>query len=183
MYLKPLTDDNKRKIALDRDELIFKAYFIANFKALEKYAVLFVKDKNFAEDIVSETMWRMWHLGSDLIHISSVESYLARSVKNKCLNFLRVKQNIYVSHDELADYNYFDQSCPEQLLISNERIKEIENAIDALPPKTQEAFKLIKDENYSYKEAAEIMGISIKTIDRHIQIATQKLWAILKHKK
>lgn len=183
MYLKPLTEEDKRKIAIDREELIFKAYFIANFKALENYAILFLKDRNFAEDVVSEIMWKMWHLGSDLVHISSVEYYLIRAVKNKCLNFLRIQQTTYVGHDELTDYVSFDYSTPEQLLISTERIKEIERAIESLPPKTQQAFRLVKDKNYTYKKAAEIMGLSTKTIDRHIQIALQKLWSILKEKK
>lgn len=183
MYLKPLTDENKRKIAIDREEPVFKTFFIANFKVLENYAVFYVKDKHIAEDIASEVMWKMWHLGSDLLHVSSVESYLIRAVKNKCLNYLRVQQATYVGHDELADYPYPDHLSPEQILISTERVRQIEQAIEALPSKTLQAFKLVKDEKYTYKDAAEIMGISTKTIDRHIQIALQKLWVALKKKK
>jgi len=184
MYFKPLSEEDRKKIAIYRDEKIFKAFFISNFRVLENYAILFVKDKHIAEDIVSEVMWKMWHLGSDLVHVASVESYLSRAVKNKSLNYLRIKQASYVGHEELTDYPCTDEVLsPERLLISDERIKQIEEAIEQLPSKTQQAFKLVKDESRSYKAAAEIMGISTKTVDRHIQIALQKLWNTLKKKK
>ncbi|WP_286895169.1 MULTISPECIES: sigma-70 family RNA polymerase sigma factor [Sphingobacterium] len=183
MFLKLPTEEQKRKIAIDREELVFKSFFIANLAALENYALNFVKDQHLAEDIASEVMWKMWHLGSDLLCIACVKSYLLRAVKNKCLNYLRVRQMVLVGHDELADYANADCPSPEEDYISTEKIGQIKKAIDALPPKTQLAFKLVKDENHSYKEAANIMGISTKTIDRHIQIALEKLWNSIKIKK
>lgn len=183
MFFKPLSEENKKKIAVDRDERAFKAFFIANFKKLENYAMLFVKDKYVAEDIASEVMWKMWHLDSDLLHVSAVELYLMRAVKNKCLNYLRVRQAVYVGHEELADYAQRDDLSPEKILISSERMQQIERAVEALSSKTQQAFRLVKDEGHSYKETAEIMEISTKTVDRHIQIAVQKLWDTLKNKK
>lgn len=183
MYFRPLTEESKREIAIERKQEVFKAFFIANFKALENYAKFYVKDKYIAEDIASEVMWKMWHLGSDLQHINSVERYLMRAIRNKSLNYLRINQAEYVGHDELADYQFFDHLNPEDIFISNERMVEIENAVAKLPMKTQKAFRLVKDENYSYKDAAKMMGISVNTVDRHIQIAIQKLWHMLKKKK
>jgi len=183
MFLKLLTEEQKRGIAIDRDEPIFKAFFVANLKSLENYAFNFVKDEHVAEDIASEIMWKMWNLGSDLMSVASIESYLTRAIKNKCLNYLRVQQALLVGHDELANYASSDYPSPEDALISNEKIRHIKQAIEALPPKTQQAFILVKDENHSYKEAANIMGISTKTVDRHIQIALQKLWDSIKFKK
>lgn len=183
MYFKPLSDDNKREIAIERRQEVFKSFFVTNFKVLESYARFYVKDKYIAEDIASEVMWKMWHLGSDLQYVTSVELYLMQAIKNKCLNYLRIRQVEYVGHEELADYQFLDHLNPEDIFISNENLMEIEDAITKLPAKTQEAFRLVKDENYSYKDAAERMGISINTVDRHIQIAIQKLWCALKKKK
>ncbi|PRD56858.1 sigma-70 family RNA polymerase sigma factor [Sphingobacterium gobiense] len=183
MYFKPLSEDNKRKIAIERRQEVFKLFFVANFKVLESYARFYVKDKFIAEDIASEVMWKMWHLGSDLLHVTSIELYLLRAIKNKCLNYLRIRQAEYVGHEELADYQFLDHLNPEDIFISNENVMEIEHAIAKLPTKTQQVFRLVKDENYSYKDAAQMMGISINTVDRHIQIAIQKLWCALKKKK
>ena len=184
MYFKPLSEQQRKKIAIDREERAFRSFFVANYKPLENYALIFVKDKHLAEDIVSEVMWKMWHLGTDLLHISAVEYYLMRAIKNKCLNHLRVRQMTYVGHEDLIAYPHIiEQITPEQIMISNETITQIERAIHKLPTKTKQAFLLIKEESYTYKEAAQIMGVSTKTVDRHIQIAIKKLWDILKKKK
>lgn len=182
MYFKPLSEENKIEIAIKRRQKVFKSFFVDNFKVLEGYARSYVKDPYIAEDIASEAMWKMWYLGADLQHVTSIERYLMRTIKNKCLNYLRIRQAEYVGHEELDDYQFLDHLNPEDIFISNENVMEIENAITKLPAKTQQAFRLVKDENYSYQAAAEIMGISANTVDRHIQIAIQKLWCALKKK-
>src|SRR5690606_38348991 len=133
MYFKPLSEDNKREIAIERRQEVFKSFFVANFKFLESYAGFYVKDKFIAEDIASEVMWKMWHLGADLQHVTSVELYLQSTSKNKCLKQLPIRQMEYVEHEELADYQYLDSRTPDAIFISNENVMEIENAITKLP--------------------------------------------------
>jgi len=182
MYLKPLSEENKRNIAIHRDENSFKAYFLANYGVLKSNAFSFIKDKQLAEDVVSEVLWKIWYLGPDLMNIVSLESYLLRAIKNKCLNLLRVRQLVLTDGIEYQD-TLIDRNTPEDILISTESIQRIQRAVECLPPKTKEAFKLVKEEKKSYLETAETMGISKKTVDRHIQIALGKLWACMKEKK
>ncbi|WP_400261943.1 sigma-70 family RNA polymerase sigma factor [Sphingobacterium sp. SG20118] len=182
MYLEPLNDDNKTKIAIERDENSFKVYFLANYKQLEKYAAFILKDNHLAEDAVSEVMWKLWFMGPDLMKINAVEPFLLKSLKNQCLNLIRMRQVVlidnYNDHDLLVERN-----TPENMMISAERIRHIQQAVESLPPKTKEAFKLVKEEKKSYLETALLMGISKKTVDRHIQIALEKLWYCINKKK
>ncbi|MGN0020785.1 MAG: RNA polymerase sigma factor [Sphingobacterium hotanense] len=181
MPFKPLTSLEKERIAQYRDEMVFKSYFLRNYKVLERYAFGFLKDYALAQDVCSEVMWKMWHLGSDLMHVSSVEGYLLRMVKNRCLNLLRLNQPVYLVPDDFAEMN-IEFPDPERLMMESERVKEIQQAIDALPQKTKQAFLLVKEESRSYQEAAEIMNISKNTVDRHIQIALAKIWQSLKNR-
>ncbi|MNR31047.1 RNA polymerase sigma factor [compost metagenome] len=116
------------------------------------------------------------------MNIVSLESYLLRAIKNKCLNLLRVRQLVLTDGIEYQD-TLIDRNTPEDILISTESIQRIQRAVECLPPKTKEAFKLVKEEKKTYLETAETMGISKKTVDRHIQIALGKLWACMKEKK
>lgn len=172
--LKGLSEEDKERIAIHRDEKCFKHFFIQNFNALQRYADGIIQDRQTAEDLVSESMWKLWHLGQGLMKIHSPEAYLFRSVRNACLNYLRSKRPESSDLQEFQDH-LVDMNSPEQLLITAEAIKKIENAIAGLPPKTRQAFRLVKEERRSYKEVAEYMGISVKTVDRHIQIALEKL--------
>ncbi|MBL1409034.1 sigma-70 family RNA polymerase sigma factor [Sphingobacterium faecale] len=181
MYIKPLSDEDKIAIGLYRDEKVFKIFFINNFKRLRDYAFLFLKDRHIAEDVVSEVMWKIWHLESDLVHIVRVEQYMMRAVKNKCLNLSRLNIPIFTSSDELENNDLRSEtSSPEEILIQVESIHRINQAIELLPEKTRIAFRYVKEEKKTYKETAEKMNISVKTVDRHIQIAIKKLWDYLK---
>ncbi|QBQ41677.1 sigma-70 family RNA polymerase sigma factor [Sphingobacterium psychroaquaticum] len=182
MLFKPLLEEDKVRIAHYREEEAFKAYFMANYRALENYAASYLGDAHMAQDIVSEVMWQIWRLEGDLMRIKSVEQYILRAIKNKCLNQFRVRQLVYTDQDELKD-ELINDSSPEQIFITNEDLKIIHQAILNLPEKTREAFKLVKEEQYSYRQAAEIMNISVNTIDKHIQNALQRLLKALRKKK
>ena len=67
----------------------------------------------------------------------------------------------------------------ETAMISAERIKQIENAIDQLPPQCKIIFKLAKEDKLKYKEIAQLLAISIKTIDNQLSSALKKIATVL----
>jgi RNA polymerase sigma-70 factor (ECF subfamily) len=64
---------------------------------------------------------------------------------------------------------------PEQLMISAEMFKRICQAIQELPPRCQLIFKLVKEDNLRYKEVAELLHLSVKTVEAQMTIALKKL--------
>jgi RNA polymerase sigma factor (sigma-70 family) len=64
---------------------------------------------------------------------------------------------------------------PEQLLITAEMQKRIMAAIQQLPPKCQLIFKLIREDGLKYKEVAELLNLSLKTIENQMTIALKKI--------
>ncbi|MGJ1436030.1 sigma-70 family RNA polymerase sigma factor [Sphingobacterium siyangense] len=180
--IQELSTEEKQMIAIGRDERIFKKFFIQNFDGLKLYAFSFIKDEDLAQDISCEILWKIWNLQERLLGIELLVPYILRAVKNKCLNHIRKKSIEYSLHD-MAHDNFIDDISPESLLISKEKIAEIEHSISLLPAKTKQAFLLVKDEQLSYKQAAAKMGIAINTVDRHLQIALKKIYAQLKQKK
>lgn len=175
-------EEQKHKIGMMRDEYVFKQFFIKNYEVLRNYANAIVNDEYHAEDVTCEVLWEVWNMGSKLMQINSLKAYLYRAVKNKCINLLRNKIIQYEPSEVHCDH-LIDELSPEALLISTEKTREIERAIAQLSPKTKEAFLLVKDCQMTYKQAAETMGIAVKTVDRHIQIALEKLYFLLKAKK
>jgi len=74
----------------------------------------------------------------------------------------------------------FDTQTPEQILINDELKKKLEVAIQALPTRCKLVFKLIKEDGLSYKEAADILNISVKTVDAHLVTSIKKLTSTLR---
>jgi RNA polymerase sigma-70 factor (ECF subfamily) len=88
---------------------------------------------------------------------------------------IKDKKNKVFSLDEcLVEIQsiYFD---PEQLMITAEMVRRVQHAISQLPPKCQMIFKLVKEDGLKYKEVAELLGISPKTVENQMTIALRKM--------
>ena len=72
---------------------------------------------------------------------------------------------------------YFE---PEELLITAEMISRIQQAIHQLPPRCQLIFKLIKDDGLKYKEVADLLNLSIKTIENQMTLALRKIGSAIR---
>ncbi|MES2880605.1 MAG: sigma-70 family RNA polymerase sigma factor, partial [Bacteroidota bacterium] len=68
---------------------------------------------------------------------------------------------------------------PEQLLISAELHQRLHAAIDALPPKCRLIFKLIKEDGLKYKDVAELLQLSVKTVEAQMSIALKRVAAAI----
>ena len=64
---------------------------------------------------------------------------------------------------------------PEQLMITSEMFRRVKEAIGELPPRCQLIFKLIKEDGLKYREVAELLGLSLKTIENQMTIALKKI--------
>ena len=64
---------------------------------------------------------------------------------------------------------------PEQIFISSEMLRQINAAIDSLPPKCKLIFLLVKEGNLKYREVAELLNLSVKTVEAQMSIALKKI--------
>ena len=109
----------------------------------------------------------------------SVKSYLYRAVRNASLNSIRhhkVRQ-LYTTEQEFLSQSSEPAS---QLSYENELKTEIQKAIDGLPEQCRLIFKLSRFEEMKYKEIAEQLGISVKTVENQMGKALRVLREKLK---
>ena len=108
----------------------------------------------------------------------AIQSYLYRSCYNTALNFLKQqKQNTDI---DTLEKPVAGGETAEKHLDLLETEAGILKAIEALPPKTRVVFSLSRFEEKSYKEIAEELDISIKSVEKHMGIALQRLRENLK---
>jgi RNA polymerase sigma-70 factor (ECF subfamily) len=158
----------------EKVELLFRKYYAGLCKSL--YRVL--RDTTLAEDIVQEVFLKVWEMRETLKMDEAIQSYLYRSCYNTALNFLKQrKPNTDIDTLEVA---LPGGETAEKHLTLLETEAEILKAIDALPPKTRIVFSLSRFEELSYKEIAEKLEISVKSVEKHMGIALQRLRENLK---
>jgi RNA polymerase sigma-70 factor (ECF subfamily) len=166
----------QRRIALYDDEPAYKEVFFTYYTPLLRFAQTFVNDRQWAEEIVSDVMMKIWEKRKDLPSITNLRVYLYISTKNTALNYLSKQKKVEIVSIELLNIDFPSNMLnPEQLMISAEMMRRINNAINALPSRCKLVFKLVKEDGLPYKEVADILNISIKTIDNQLAIALRKI--------
>jgi RNA polymerase sigma-70 factor (ECF subfamily) len=143
-----------------------------------------VNDRFACEEIASDVFVTVWLHRDALLEICNLDNYLFIIARNKALNHLRSQNLTMVDLDSIsADAFCFTDTTPESVYISKETAAELNQAINELPTRTKLAFLLIREHKKSYREAAEIMAVSIKTIEKQVASAVEKLKEKLKFRK
>jgi len=166
-------------VAIARDQEAYKTLFKYFHKPLIRFGASIVKSKEAAEEIYSDLMLKVWDLGPALIDIDNLKIYLFISVKNASLNYLAKYYKLKTVDLETIHLELPHIETPEEDLLSSEFQKYLAQAIKSLPAKSQLVFKLIKEEGFSYKQVADILEISVNTVEGHMSTALKKLSASL----
>ncbi|NII28023.1 RNA polymerase sigma-70 factor [Pseudoflavitalea sp. X16] len=171
-HIKRLLD----QIALQDSKAAYKELFLLLYKQLCQFAYGILKSHNDAEEVVSDTFAFVWEKREKLTNIESPLSYLYTSIKNRSLNRIerQKRQRALDTGEWIVPLNsvYFD---PEKLLMTEELIQKIRKAIEELPVRCQLIFKLVKEDGLKYKEVADLLQISVKTVETQMAIAIRRL--------
>jgi RNA polymerase sigma-70 factor (family 1) len=159
------------------DETAFTQLYLHFGKKLILFAVSLVRFKEIAEELVEDVFVKLWANRNSIAGIENLTVYLYVAVKNKALNMLSQKAKALVA----APFNYLDTTIdkfatdPYDLMITSEMMNRMLQAIETLPPRCKMIFKLIREDGLKYKEVAEILNISVNTIDVQMAIAIKKI--------
>jgi len=164
------------KICQFGDEHAFGQLYIACMPNLLKFSNTILKNNELAEEVVSDVFLKIWQNRLDVGKIENFKLYLYTSIKNRSLNYLsRHFRKDIISLEEMAMNTSLSPYNPEQLLITSEAVKKINAEITKLPPRCKLIFKLVKEDRLRYNDIAELLNISVKTIDSQMAIALKKI--------
>ncbi|MDN3583094.1 RNA polymerase sigma-70 factor [Mucilaginibacter flavus] len=160
----------------NNDEDAFNKLYRLLVKKLVQFAFSFLDDKAICEEIVNDIFVNLWLGRHKLDRVYNPKVYLYVSVKNACLNHGRGNNTFEKRKEELTDIHYTIQSPdPSQLLIGKELTARILTAVNNLPPRCKLVFKMVKEDDLSCNEVADILGLSNKTVFGQLRIALEKL--------
>ena len=158
------------------DTRAFRQIFDALFSNLTKFSFSFVHSKEAATEIVDELFVQLWIKRADIMKINDLRVYLYTATKNASLNYISKKaKQIEVEPYENLIVQMTDLVSPEQIMITKEMLQKIKEAVDSLPPRCKLIFKFVREDGLSYSEVAEILGLSVKTIDAQMVIAVARI--------
>ena len=157
----------------------FELAFHTHFESLCRFAVGYVNDRDSAQEIVQDVFINLWEKRETIDPGKPVKSYLFTSVRNRCLNFIR-------DHKKFRSY-YLDVELEMEVkwedndnLSEADTERRVSEALNKLPEKCREVFELSRFDELKYKEIAEKLGISVKTVEVQMSKALKVMRGELK---
>lgn len=164
-----------KKISRENCESSFKIIFNHFYPRLFELALYFTKNQVLAEEVVSDVFLKVWKQRKDLEKIRDLQAYLLVAVKRQSLNFLRDNKFAPLSIHNLEHHLLIESLTPENIMSNQEMVDTVRQSIQSLPEKCRLVFKMVKEEHRKYKEVAELLNISEKTVETHMGYALKKI--------
>ncbi|SFW46764.1 RNA polymerase sigma-70 factor [Chitinophaga sancti] len=159
------------------DARSFEVLFHELNPRLIKFCTLYVHYQQVAEEIVSDVFVKCWMDRVQMQVVEKPETYLFIAVKNQALNYNKRFSSIQVVNIEDHDGGgiLINEASPEMELEKKELIFKMDQAIGTLPRQCGIIFRLIKENGMKYKEVAEILNISHRTVHTQMLRAMKKM--------
>jgi RNA polymerase sigma-70 factor (family 1) len=163
-------------------EEAFKQIYYLFYKKLYMFSLALVKTREAAEEITEDVFIKIWQQKDQISAIRNLRIYLYIATKNTSLNYLskKAKDNLTEPFDNINIDLLKSTETPEELMITAEMYRRIQQQVEALPLRCKMIFKLIREDGLKYKEVSDILNISVNTIDVQMAIAVKKIALVLK---
>lgn len=170
------------KITRDQDRQAYSQFFDYFYPRLFRFSLQFVKLPHMAEEVVSDVIYGVLKDRLRMSSIGNISGYLYKSVKNKSLN--RVNRQGYAlktqSIEELEDY-IVQEPLTQEVNSNGQDVFQLLSAIvNQLPKQRQAVYRLIREEGLNVNEVSQILSISERTIEKHLELAIKDICIELK---
>lgn len=154
---------------MDSYEIIFHRYYTAYFH----FAKGMLKDEKAAEDIIQNVFMKIWINRETLEETKSIKNYIYVLTKREILNHFRAKYYTQVTlTEEIQKYDIPEEN--KALALDYEELKEsVQQVINHMPPRRRHIYYMSRLKSVPNKDIAQQLGISIRTVEKHLELATR----------
>ncbi len=160
---------------IDGDEDAFCELYAAYKNRLIYFAMRFLKSREYAEDIFQDAFAVIWQGRRFINPDASFSSYLYTIMRNRILNQLRDLENQDKLKEQILSQavDYTNETKDE--ILANDLRTFISRALQQLTPRQREIFEMSREQQMSHREIAEILGISVNTVQESISTSLRAL--------
>jgi RNA polymerase sigma-70 factor (family 1) len=163
------------RICRFEDQHAYKELFTTLYPDLFQFVLGILKRKEPAEEVVSDLFMKIWEKRKTLTDIRNLRVYCFVAARHLSINQLEKQKRFHnVALEQYANLVHVAPD-PEQCMINTEMLLRINSLVESLPPRCKMIFTLVKEFDFKYREAAEILQVSEKTIENQLAIAIKKI--------
>ncbi|WP_294818914.1 sigma-70 family RNA polymerase sigma factor [uncultured Flavobacterium sp.] len=155
------------------EELTFSGFFKSHAKTLRNYLYYKFGNEEQAEDVTQEAFIKLWENCAN-VPPEKAKSFLYTVANNTSLNHI-AHQKVVLDYSKKANTAIADSQSPEFIMEEEQFRVRLQNAIGSLSEAQRSAFLLHRIDGKKYHEIADILGISVKAVEKRIHGALQQL--------
>lgn len=157
------------------DSKAFTQFYDLYFDRVYQIAYFYIKAKESCEEVVSDVFMTIWQSGLKLQSVDNIDSYLFIITRNRAFYYLNQQSSNNISVDEIPFEALFHNENPEESAVNKELQQKINEAIDSLPERCKQIFLMAREEGLKYREIADALLISEKTVNAQMVTAIKRL--------
>lgn len=151
------------------DRSAFRQLFDRYYALFVSFARKLLRDDQVAEDLVQNVFVRVWSSRERLDIDRNIRSYLLVAVRNEVFCYLRgIGREL---HEQLSDDARVTDTDAAQIMSAKDMERGIRQIIADMPERRREVFCMSRNENLSNQEIADRLGLSVRTVEKHIENA------------
>lgn len=162
------------------DRSAFSIIFNAYYMDLVFFAASFTHNQDTAEEIVQDTFVKLWEDHSSTQIDQSLKSYLLTTVRNKCINLYKHNKIMQTHAEKVLKRSPCFTCDTDNYLLYSELQEQLNTALERIPDEISEPFKMHRNQGLKYQDIADILGVSVRTVEVRIGRALHLLRISLK---
>ncbi|WP_324372164.1 RNA polymerase sigma-70 factor [Pedobacter sp.] len=163
-----MTYDTLLPVQQSYDDETFEHLFKAHYKELHAYAGVMLRDADMAEEIVQGMFLKFWEKRELLNIQTSIKAYLYKCVYNDSMNYLK-HEKVKTKYHDFAAYTMNNEHEPASSRVELTELEiKLQKALNELPEACRTIFQMSRFEELKYREIAEQLGLSIKTVENQM---------------
>lgn len=161
-------------------EVLFHKYYPTFFAFIKGMT----KETAVAEDIAQNIFMKVWLNREKLDAAKSIRNYLFVLAKHEIYNYFRTKSRTFTTLKEAIAQteskgggggNLPSRNEIEEKLDLTETAEQVEIIVGKMPPQRQQIFRMSRFEHMPSREIAEQLNLSVRTVDKHLELALKEL--------
>lgn len=172
------------------DEIVFRQFVFEHTPSVYSYVFRILKNDVWTEEVVCDVFIAVWNNRRNFGKIENIDAWLHKVAYNRAVSFLRkearwgfARSSFPVGNKDDFELKAVFEDNPESDLCDRETIEILNRAMSELPARCRQVLYLTKIKCFSYKETADILEISVKTVGNHLTYAMKKLAENLEKKE
>jgi RNA polymerase sigma-70 factor (ECF subfamily) len=161
------------------DEVAFAHYYEISFDRLVTLIQRITKDTEEAKNIVNDTFAKLWQMREQIDPAQLLDGFVSTISTNAALDFLKKRHAHAKYHSEQLYLHDDEDLSADARMLESEAESRIREAIRRMPAQRRRVYELSRDENLTYNEIAERLGISPNTVRNHMALALEDIRKVL----